>query len=162
MAAPNRSFVADKPDSMTPDEIAQIKKSWKLLRSLDPLLVADVFYSKLFSLHPPLRRLFPTEMQTQYQKLMDMLGTLVARLDSDNSNAQVIAEMGARHHKYGARPAHYRYVGNALVWTLQKALGTYDADPCLLAWKKWYEELASQMLRTADSDGYRSDTSITR
>ena len=100
---------------MTHDEIAQIKRSWKLLRSLDPLLVADVFYSKLFSLHPPMRRLFPTEMQTQYQKLMDMLGILVARLDTENSNAQAIMDMGARHQQYGARPAHYRYVGNALV-----------------------------------------------
>lgn len=147
---------------MTPEEIAQIKKSWKLLRSLDPLLVADVFYSKLFSLCPPLRRLFPGEMEAQYRKLMDMLGVLVARLDNDNTNATIIAEMGARHQQYGARPAHYRHVGHALIWTLQKALGTYDTDPCLMAWKKWYGELAAQMMKQTDNTVQSSDTSITR
>ncbi|MCR6720369.1 MAG: globin domain-containing protein [Chitinophagaceae bacterium] len=54
---------------MTSEEIILIKKSWKLIRSLDPMLVADVFYSKLFSLHPPLRKMFPADMQSQYKKV---------------------------------------------------------------------------------------------
>lgn len=131
---------------MTEEEIILIKKSWKLIHSLDHLLVADVFYSKLFTLHPPLQKMFPEEMQAQYKKLMDMLNTLVVHLDDIHGTKKMIDEMAARHAQYGVRPAHYRQVGNALLWTLAKGLGPDAGAPTIDAWKKWYDALASRMI----------------
>lgn len=122
-----------------------------MIRSLDPLLVADVFYSKLFSLHPPLRKMFPADMQSQYKKLMDMLNTLVARLEDIQGTDKMIDEMAARHVLYGVRPAHYRQVGNALLWTLAKGLGPDAGATTIDAWKKWYDSLAIRMMNYSES-----------
>jgi nitric oxide dioxygenase len=51
------------------------------MQKIDPAIVADVFYSKLFSDKPALRRMFPTKMDQQYRKLIDMLSAIIARLD---------------------------------------------------------------------------------
>lgn len=135
--------------NMTVEEITLIKKSWKLIRSLDPILVADVFYSKLFSMNPPLRKMFPEDMDGQYRKLMNMLNTLVARLEDEEGTAKMIDEMAGRHIGYGVRPAHYRQVGNALLWTLAKGLGPDAGAATIEAWRKWYEGLAERMMNQA-------------
>jgi hemoglobin-like flavoprotein len=44
---------------MTPHEISLIKKSWSIFRDIEPSIVADVFYSRLFLENPELRRMFP-------------------------------------------------------------------------------------------------------
>ena len=137
---------------MTAQEIVLIKKSWKLICSLDPPLVADVFYNKLFSLHPPLRAMFPGDMQAQYRKLMDMLSMLVAHLDDVAGTQKMIDDLAMRHIQYGVRPAHYRQVGNALLWTFAKALGADAGAAAVDAWKKWYDALATRMIHFTAPD----------
>jgi len=38
-------------------EIALIKKSWSLLEKIDPIVIGDMFYSKLFFENPELRKM---------------------------------------------------------------------------------------------------------
>ena len=66
---------------LTDQEISAVKKSWARLRNIDPVVIGDAFYSKLFFERPALRRMFPVEMDAQYKKLVDMLNTIVTRLD---------------------------------------------------------------------------------
>jgi len=47
-----------------------VKQTWKLFREIDPRLVGDTFYSKLFNDTPSLRRMFPKNMNDQYRKLI--------------------------------------------------------------------------------------------
>ena len=96
---------------MTEEEVKLVKNSWKLMRSIDPGIVAGLFYSKLFNEHPALRNMFPKNMDQQYQKLMDMLSTIVARLERFDELSKDIADMARRHVGYGVRPAHYKIGG---------------------------------------------------
>ena len=39
-----------------------------MIRGIDPLLVGDLFYTKLFTDHPSLRHMFPEKMNEQYRQ----------------------------------------------------------------------------------------------
>ena len=134
---------------MTEEQIILIKKTWKLLRSIDPGLVGGTFYSKLFTDHPPLRRMFPANMEQQYQKLMDMLSTIVARLEKLDDLTGEIAAMASRHAGYGVRPAHYKMVGAALLWTLEQGLGNDWTPEVKHAWTECYTILANTMINAS-------------
>ena len=135
---------------MTEAEIRLVKQSWRILRAIDPAIVGDLFYSKLFVANPSLRNMFPKKMNDQYNKLMDMLSVIIARLDRMDELNNDIAAMARRHARYGVRPAHYKLVGNALLWTLRQGLGqdwTLDAEQ---AWTKCYSNLADTMMRATE------------
>ncbi|MBL7757371.1 MAG: hypothetical protein JNL59_08255 [Chitinophagaceae bacterium] len=135
---------------MTQQEITIIRKTWKIFRSINPDIVGDAFYSKLFADAPAVRRMFPAEMNAQYKKLVDMLSGIVANLDDISVLSEDIAAMARRHTEYGVRPGHYKVVGNALLWTLQQGLGT-DWNPAVeLAWRKCYQQLADAMIAAGE------------
>jgi nitric oxide dioxygenase len=128
-------------------QINLVKKSWRLLRNVPPEMVADAFYSKLFLDHPELRRMFPKQMDEQYKKLIDMLSSMVARLDNLGSLEQEIIDMAKRHEGYGVQPKHYEMVGAALLWTLEKGLGTDWNEETAEAWAACYGIIAGQMMQ---------------
>ncbi len=134
---------------MTQKEIQLIKRSWRLFQQIKPEIVGDVFYSKLFDISPSLRRMFGTDMNAQYRKLMDMLSLIVARLDNLDVISTEINEMAARHVKYGATPAHYKMVGNALLWTLEHGLGNDWNEELKEAWSACYRKLSEAMIAGA-------------
>jgi hemoglobin-like flavoprotein len=130
---------------MTKAQIQRIHQSWRLLKAIDPALVGDVFYSRLFFLHPKLRSLFPKEMGEQHQKLIEMLSYMVARLDQPEGLVQEIREMGQRHEGYGVKPEHYAMVGDALLWTLERGLGADWTPETAEAWGACYALIAGVM-----------------
>ena len=136
---------------MTEDQILLVKKTWKIFRGIDPVIVGDTFYSKLFSDNPAVKKMFPRKMEEQYKKLMDMLSIVVARLDRLDELADTIAEMAQRHIQYGVRPAHYKFVGNALLWTLEQGLGSDWSTAVKEAWVKCYASLAEAMIKASES-----------
>jgi hemoglobin-like flavoprotein len=135
---------------MTAQQIALIKKSWRVFRGLSPHTVGDLFYSKLFADNPSLRKMFPTDMAQQYQKLIDMLNAIVVRLDRLEEFSQEIVEMADRHVGYGVKPVHYKLVGSALLWTLEKGLGDDWTDEVKTAWEDCYNYLAGAMIGSSN------------
>ena len=128
---------------MTADQIKLVKKSWRIMMGIDPVLMGETFYGKLFNDHPELRHYFPRDMEEQYLKLTDMLSSIILRLDRHDNSALV--EMGKRHVGYGVRPAHYNMVGKAMLWMLSKALGSEWDQATEEAWIQCYTELAANM-----------------
>jgi hemoglobin-like flavoprotein len=53
--------------------------------------------------------------------------------------------MSKRHRCYGVKSIHYQLVGNALIWTLQQALGTEWNNNVEDSWKVCYSHLANIM-----------------
>ncbi|MFT3826252.1 MAG: globin domain-containing protein [Chitinophagaceae bacterium] len=131
---------------MTEEQIAIVKRTWKIFRAIDPVLVGDAFYSKLFADNPALRKMFPKQMDAQYRKLIDMLSTIVIRLDRIDELKEDIIAMGQRHVQYGVKPDHYKLVGNAFMWTLQQGLGSDWTAETELAWRTCYNSLADAMI----------------
>jgi hemoglobin-like flavoprotein len=131
---------------MTTTQIAIVKRTWKIIRSIDPAIVGDAFYSKLFAAHPALRRMFPKDMSQQYQKLMDMLSTIVMRIDHLEDLSKEMEDMAFRHLQYGVKPVHYTFIGEALLWTLEKAMGSGWTDEVKEAWATCYNTIAGAMI----------------
>lgn len=134
---------------MTKEQLQLVRRTWAIFRSISPEAVGDVFYSKLFLDHPGLQKMFPREMNAQYQKLIDMLSTIVARLErTDELNDDLVA-MAKRHIHYGVKPEHYRWIGDALLFTIENGLGDDWNDDVKNAWQLCYSKLADTMIKAA-------------
>jgi hemoglobin-like flavoprotein len=144
------NFSSKDEATLTADEILLIRRSWKMLRGIDPAIVGGTFYGKLFSDNPSLQKMFSPDMHQQYQKLVEMISIIVARLDRMPELANDIALMAQRHHQYGVRPLHYKMVGDALLWTLEQGLGTGWTEAVKLAWVKCYGSIAGVMVEAAE------------
>ena len=134
---------------LTKKEIVLIKKSWTLLEKIDPVIMGDIFYSKLFFANPELRKMFPQDMEGQFKKLFDMLDTIVTRLEHLDELKGDIVTMAKRHEGYGVKPEHYNLVGKALLYTLQKGLGKQWTDEKRSAWINCYSILSGTMITVA-------------
>jgi nitric oxide dioxygenase len=131
------------------EQILLVKKTWRMLRGIDPAIVAGAFYAKLFTAHPGVKKMFPKDMEPQYVKLIDMLSAVVSRLDRLDELTEEIEAMAERHVGYGVKPDHYRLVGEALLWTLEKGLGN-DWNPAVKAsWLEAYTVLSDTMINAS-------------
>lgn len=133
---------------MNQEQIKLVKQSWKVFRNIEPALVGDLFYSKLFAENPNLRKMFPKDMNQQYNKLIDMITVIVIRLDHLDMLTGDIAAMAQRHVGYGVKTEHYKLVGDALIWTLEKGLGKDWTPEVKDAWETCYTLLSSIMIST--------------
>lgn len=140
---------------MKESDVVLIKRSWRVFREMDPAVIGDAFYSKLFSYNQSLRKMFPANMSRQYQKLMDMINTIIARLDKLDELTDEINAMAQRHVHYGVRPAHYKLVGNALLWTLKQGLGNDWTPEVENAWSKCYALLSEAMILASEENPVR-------
>jgi len=144
---------------MKESDIILIKRSWRVFREMDPAVIGDVFYSKLFSYNPSLRKMFPSNMTRLYQKLIEMINVVIARLDKLDELNNEIATMAERHVQYGVRTGYYKLVGDALLWTLKKGLGSDWTNEVETAWTKCYELISGAMIKTGENVCRNSDTS---
>jgi hemoglobin-like flavoprotein len=110
---------------------------------------AALFYRRLFEIDPSLQQMFRGNMAEQRKKLMQMLTAAVKGLDHLEQLVPAVQGLGRRHATYGVSDAHYATVGAALLWTLQKALGTAFTPEAREAWATVYNLLATTMQEAA-------------
>ena len=106
---------------------------------------AALFYQRLFKLDPSLERMFRGDMKEQRKKLMQMLTAAVKGLDRLDQLVPVVEDLGRRHARYGVEDRHYDTVGAALLWTLEKGLGSAFTPEMKDAWATVYGLLATVM-----------------
>jgi nitric oxide dioxygenase len=130
---------------MTSEQIELVRKSWDLVAG-DPDGVAALFYRRLFAIAPGVRPLFPASMHEQGRKLVQMLATAVANLDRLDAIRPAVEALAHRHVGYGALPAHYPVVGEALLGALEEGLGPQLTAETAEAWQTAYAALSQVML----------------
>ncbi|KAB2911404.1 MAG: hemin receptor [Hyphomicrobiaceae bacterium] len=135
---------------MTPEQIKLVQESFK---SVEPIAAqaADLFYGRLFEIAPEVCPLFPADLTSQKAKLMSMIGTAVANLHQVEKIVPAVQDLGRRHATYGVKDTHYKPVGEALIWTLDKGLGSAFTQPVKDAWVAAYTTLAGVMTEAAAS-----------
>jgi len=111
--------------------------------------VAALFYRRLFELDPSLERMFRGDMAEQRRRLMQMLTAAVKGLDHIERLVPVVEDLGRRHGTYGVTDAHYDTVARALLWTLEKGLGSAFSPEMKDAWTEVYMLLATTMKNAA-------------
>ena len=129
---------------MSPKQIALVQASWKQVQPIADQAAA-LFYSRLFTLEPSVKRLFRGDMQEQGKKLMQMIGVAVNSLARLESIVPAVRALGRRHAGYGVEARHYSVVGSALIWTLAQGLGKDFTQEVEDAWRTAYRVLADTM-----------------
>jgi nitric oxide dioxygenase len=112
---------------------------------------SDSFYENLFTAYPEAEPLFAnTNMAEQKKKLVGSLVLVVENLKNPDVLGSSLRGLGARHVKYGALPAHYPLVGNALLTTFEQYLGDKWTPQVKQAWVDAYGAITEIMLDGAD------------
>src|SRR5579872_887764 len=133
---------------MTPDQVKLVQRSFGKVAPIADQAAA-MFYERLFEIAPDVKRLFRTEMKTQRNKLMATLATVVAGLSNLETILPVASALARRHVGYGVKPEHYKVVGAALLWSLEKGLGDSWTSETAAAWSAVYATLSQYMISEA-------------
>ena len=140
---------------MDHNTIALVRISWKRVEPIAPAAAA-LFYDNLFAADPTLRPLFKSELGHQGQRLMQMIGAAVDKLDDLPTLVPVLESLAQRHAGYGVREPHYQTVGAALLKTLGQGLGDDFTPAARDAWARVYGLVAEVMASAARKQGATS------
>ena len=110
-----------------------------------PEVTGALFYERLFTTNPSFRKLFKNDMRIQGVKLMTMLAIVVYNLREPGQVLPAIRDLAVRHVEYGVKRADYDALREALLWTLEQALGKDFTPAVREAWTVCYDELADDM-----------------
>lgn len=129
-------------------DVYQLKTSFELIS--DRRQFAQRFYEILFEKFPDTHALFQkTDWEGQYRSLMATLAAVVSGVERGDNLVPALHNLGAKHHRYGAKPEHYPAVGASLIATFQDQLGTNFTPAMLEAWKSAFEVISTEMLQGA-------------
>ena len=114
-----------------------------------PEVAGALFYERLFADNPGFRPLFKNDMRIQGVKLMTMLAMIVYNLPEPGGILPAIRDLAVRHVEYGVKLADYDTLRQALLWTLEQALGKDFTPAVREVWALCYDELADEMKAAA-------------
>ena len=133
---------------MTSEQVDLVRKSfdsmWPMGRD-----IADLCYSRFFELVPDARELFPSDMERQRIKLMDMIAALVGSLDERPLFQSLVTHSGRKHARFGIQPSQYVAMGEALMWALECKFGASFTPELRESWRALYTTVQDEMLRAA-------------
>ncbi|MBP8000339.1 MAG: hemin receptor [Chloroflexi bacterium] len=133
---------------MNSQEIHTLQQSFSLVEPIAET-AAGLFYARLFELDPALRPLFKSDLKSQGEKLMSSLKLVVSGLNNPEKIIPAVRNLGQRHANYGVQPEHYTTVGEALLWTLERGLGTAYTPEVAAAWGSAFGLLSGLMQEAA-------------
>lgn len=133
---------------MTPQQIQLVRSSFALVAPIAPA-AAQIFYDRLFTIAPALKAMFKSDMGSQGQRLMEMIGVAVGLLDKPQQLLPALRHLGKRHVAYGVQDTHYAVVGRALLETLEIGLGDAFDAPTREAWSTMYALVSTTMIEGA-------------
>ena len=136
---------------MTPEQVRLVRASFaKVVAQGDR--AAALFYRRLFALDPSLRALFKGDLAAPRAKFLTALAMVVDALDRLDEMLPAVRALGRRHARYSTRSEHYATVGEALISTLEQALGAEFTPAVRRAWTAAYSLLAWTMITAAEAE----------
>lgn len=135
----------DELEWLNSDEIRLLRSSF--VRMIPACEVrSERFYERLFESDPSLRPLFPTDMESQHEKLTMMLASAIDLLDQRDKFVETCAALGKRHAGYGALRGHYDLVTRLLVECLVEELEPSLSQAERSSWTKLLTLISEFML----------------
>jgi hemoglobin-like flavoprotein len=128
---------------MTPGQIALVEET---LAAVDIDELADDFYRRAFAADPTVSSMFTADPALQRARFGAELSEIVRSIRSLDVFDARVRTLGARHHSYGVRSAHYRLMGEALLAALAAALGDRWTGDVAEAWALAYNLTAETMM----------------
>ena len=133
---------------MTPAQIRAIQDSFAKVGPV-ALQAAALFYGRLFEIAPSVKPLFRGDLEQQGRKLMATLAVVVNGLGNLTAILPAASALAKRHVGYGVKAEHYAPVGAALLWTLERGLGTQWTPELAATWAAAYGVLSEYMIGEA-------------
>jgi hemoglobin-like flavoprotein len=131
-------------------DITALETSFDLIAARRDELV-DRFYRRLFTDAPTTRALFAhADMGAQKRALLGALVALRRSLRDLSSIAPFLADLGARHTRYGVAAEHYAIVGAALLETMAEVGGAAWKPSFTTEWARAYQMVAQIMMDGAE------------
>ena len=132
---------------MNKDTERLIRDSWLRLFPLR-LATAQRFYERLFEIDPTAKALFDGRpMHVQHEKFVQTLDTLVQMLDFPADIIRELQSLAHRHVDYGVTLEQYATVGTALLWALERGMGSGWTPDVQRAWIELYLLIEGVMKR---------------
>ena len=136
---------------MTPEQAGIVRSSFvKVLAIKD--IAGQLFYRRLFEIAPELRPLFKVDIDIQARKLMETLAVAIGSMRNSTALTAMLEQLALRHVEYGVKIEHYASVGDALLWTLEKGLGSDFTPQMRGAWEALYHDIAQTMIASVSLD----------
>ena len=133
---------------MNSDQVALIQHSFAKVTPVTGEAAA-LFYGRLFEIAPQVKPLFHDDMTDQGRKLMATLAVVVNGLTDLESVLRAASALAKKHVAYGVKAEHYGPFGVALLWTLERGLGTEWTSDLADAWTAAYTLLSEYMIDEA-------------
>jgi hemoglobin-like flavoprotein len=133
---------------ITPRQVVLIRRSFDSIWPVRGKLAA-LFYLRFFELAPDARPLFPTEMERQNLKLMDMIAAIVGAIENKELFRSILVHTGRDHARFGAKPQHFVAFGAALIWGLEQQFGAAFSSEHKDAWVRLYDAVQRNMIEGA-------------
>ena len=147
---------------MTPQQIDLVQESFEKLLPIREA-TAQLLFLRLMERDPSLQNLFRCcDLKQQGGRVMDALGIAVSGLDDLDNLLPGLRDLAGRHVAYGVKTSHYQTFGEALLWTLEIALGNDFNLAVRQAWVAAYEVMADTMVEAADRHSAKSQATRRR
>jgi nitric oxide dioxygenase len=130
---------------ITAQQIELVQSSFQQVLPIAEL-AGELLYGRIFVLAPETRALFDEDIRPQARRLMAAVKIAVDGLDRLEEVAPFLVKLGARHVRYGVRPEHFDVGGEALLWTLEQALGDAFTPEVRDAWGAAWGVVAGAMV----------------
>jgi NAD(P)H-flavin reductase/hemoglobin-like flavoprotein len=110
------------------------------------------FYARLFVHFPEMRSMFPHAMRDHMERVFAALARIVWTIDSPDSLAVYLAQLGRDHRKFGVKDRHYEPFLAVLVDTVRYFSGHCWTDETQAAWQTALARATKVMLAAAEDD----------
>lgn len=100
------------------------------------------FYTRLFDVHPACRSLFKNNLQTQGKALAKIISMLLQGHNDPAKLNEVLTDLAIRHVSvYGVKAHEYGILGEVLLYSLSKCVGSSFDDATVNSWVRIYSML---------------------
>jgi nitric oxide dioxygenase len=136
---------------MTPEDVDLVVETAPLVHE-DTEMVSRL-YELLFERHPEVRAMFPDDMTAQVHRFVTEIEAFAVAMPDLRAVEERASQLGARHVRYGVRPAHFPFVRDALLDVLAERLGDRFGPAHRTAWTRAYNLMAEIMMESAAHTG---------
>jgi nitric oxide dioxygenase len=155
------------PAPVFTSEVEHVQATWAIIKTIPNYtdVAGKILFKRIFQAAPGAMKMFSfarrfgSDSEEFYKHplflrhargVVQMLDTAIGLLGHVEPLIQALRALGARHVEYGALPAHYPIVGEALLYTLEVALGEQHwNDQVKAGWTKIYSAVSTGMTEGA-------------
>jgi hemoglobin-like flavoprotein len=145
---------------------SHVIETWAIIKQIPnyEVVAGKLLFTKIFEIAPGAHKLFsfgqgydvPTDAMYEEEKMVHHFSNLFGMIDAAINLVQkgnmeelvsTLIGLGRRHAKYGVVAAHYPVVGEALLYTIETALGDDVYNDTIQAdWSQLWAAITEQML----------------